>query len=217
MASMNSRLEEQWHSEKLVSSEGESVDHQAYNMDDLDISSLTQLDNSAVATKDAAIQALQSIIHAHFEKTMEKKEQVDVQKKKLWQLFGYFFIFLAILFVGVIQAPRMHCHHSWTAISVFFLASIMFYVAMSQTLRVINGFKYQRRCHKLTLGLANDKLRSVKETPSNSIPETDFEVTYQEPTEDYVNKFKRKWLLFTLFLATLFGVTVSSFATVLCN
>uniref|UniRef100_A0A6N2LWI3 Retroviral polymerase SH3-like domain-containing protein n=1 Tax=Salix viminalis TaxID=40686 RepID=A0A6N2LWI3_SALVM len=33
---------------------------------------------------------------------------------------------------------------------------------MAQTLKCINGFKYQRRCRKLTLGLATKRLRDLK-------------------------------------------------------
>ncbi|KAL9689177.1 hypothetical protein QQ045_033611 [Rhodiola kirilowii] len=38
---------------------------------------------------------------------------------------------------------------------------LIFYLSIAQTLRCVNGFKYQRRCHKLTLCLATEKLRQL--------------------------------------------------------
>ncbi|OIV96991.1 hypothetical protein TanjilG_31882 [Lupinus angustifolius] len=71
------------------------------------------------------------------------------------------------------------------------MAHLIFYVSVAQTLRCINGFKYQRRCHKLTLGLATEKLREMKMRLSNSeydgvvVGDEEFEIHYQEPPESY--------------------------------
>ncbi|OAE35848.1 hypothetical protein AXG93_4225s1530 [Marchantia polymorpha subsp. ruderalis] len=173
-------------------------------------------DMRVFVTRDTANQALQSIIQVHFEKTLEKKRQVDLQKKELWKLFMVFYLFLAILLVGVLLSNRLKCRHSWPPIALCALAHIIFYVAMAQTLRAVNGFKYQRRCHKLTLALATEKLKALRGNPADSVSEEDFEVHYQEPHDDYLNKFQRKWALFTLFLTATFAVMVSGIATTLC-
>ncbi|KAH0862173.1 hypothetical protein HID58_079384 [Brassica napus] len=74
-------------------------------------------------------------------------------------------------------------------------------VGHQYTLRCINGFKYQRRCHKLTLGLTTEKLRFVKTVAATAVGEEeisaaaaagDLEVSYQEPSESYLGKFKEE-------------------------
>ena len=51
-----------------------------------------------IIPKETALQALNTIIQLHFEKTLEKKRAVDLQKKELWKLFQLFFIFLFLFF-----------------------------------------------------------------------------------------------------------------------
>ncbi|KAI4310827.1 hypothetical protein MLD38_035779 [Melastoma candidum] len=46
-------------------------------------------------------------------------------------------------------------------ISFISLAHLVFYVSVAQSLCCINGFKFHRRCHKLTLGLATERLREL--------------------------------------------------------
>lgn len=167
--------------------------------------------------RETAMQALNTIVQVHFEKTLEKKKSVDMQKKELWKMFQFFFVFLAILFAGVVQSTRLSCRHSWMPILLCALGHVIFYVAMAQTLRCINGFKYQRRCHKLTLGLATEKLKRLKFSPGEAVPEDEFEVRYQEPGEFYFNKFKRKWALFFSFLVVTFVSMVAAMATLLCS
>lgn len=80
---------------------------------------------------------------------------------------------------------------------------------MAQTLRCINGFKYQRRCHKLTLGLATERLRQLKMRIGNGGVEEigdEFEIHYQEPPESYFGKFKRNWALHFGFLIFIYGL-----------
>jgi hypothetical protein len=47
-----------------------------------------------VVSRETAFQALNTIIQLHFEKTLEKKRAIDLQKKELHKLFQIFFIFL---------------------------------------------------------------------------------------------------------------------------
>eukprot|EP00249_Psilotum_nudum_P000744 c12851_g1_i1 orf=600-1211(+) len=166
--------------------------------------------------RETAMQALNTIIQVHFEKTLEKKRSVDLQKKELWKMFQIFFVFLAILFAGVAQSTRLQCRHCWMPICLCALGHAIFYVAMAQTLRCINGFKYQRRCHKLTLGLATENLKRLKASPDNSVPEDEFEVQYQEPGEAYFMKFKRKWAILVVFLVVIFCFMVAAYTTLLC-
>eukprot|EP00249_Psilotum_nudum_P000745 c12851_g2_i1 orf=601-1212(+) len=166
--------------------------------------------------RETALQALNTIVQVHFEKTLEKKRSVDLQKKELWKMFQIFFIFLVILFGGVVQSTRLQCRHCWMPICLCALGHAIFYVAMAQTLRCINGFKYQRRCHKLTLGLATENLKRLKTSPGNSVPEDEFEVRYQEPGEAYFNKFKRKWTIFVVFLVVIFSFMVATVINLLC-
>ncbi|WVZ19428.1 hypothetical protein V8G54_006750 [Vigna mungo] len=56
-------------------------------------------------SKETAFQALNTIIQLHFEKTLEKKRAIDLQKKELHKLFQIFFIFLALLFLAQSQEP----------------------------------------------------------------------------------------------------------------
>ncbi|XP_057947897.1 uncharacterized protein LOC131143645 [Malania oleifera] len=172
----------------------------------------------------AAVQALNTIIQLHFEKTLEKKRAVDLQKKELWKLFAAFFLFLAVVFAAVSVSPRLQCRHIWIPISLLSLAHLIFYIAVAQTLRCINAFKYQRRCHKLTLGLATDRLRRLKmrlRTGGHAIDagdeyEEELEINYQEPPESYMGKFRRNWALHFGFLILIYGFMVSSSVVLLC-
>ena len=167
--------------------------------------------------RETALQALNTIVQVHFEKTLEKKRSVDLQKKELWKMFQFFFLFLAIVFASVVQSTKLQCRHVWMPIMLYGLGHAIFYVAMAQTLRCINGFKYQRRCHKLTLGLATEKLKGLKVSSGENVPEDEFEVRYQEPGDGYFNKFRRKWALFAVFLMLTFFTMVASVVTLLCN
>ncbi|GAB4848287.1 hypothetical protein Ancab_002953 [Ancistrocladus abbreviatus] len=159
---------------------------------------------STIMGKETALQALNTIIQLHFEKTLEKKRAVDLQKKQLWKLFQHFFLFLSVVFFAQVVSPRLQCRHCWIPIGLLSLAHLMFYVSVAQTLRCINGFKYQRRCHKLTLGLATERLRQLQmkimnggggggDEECDQITGEEFEVHYQEPPESYFAKFKRNW------------------------
>ncbi|KAK4393830.1 hypothetical protein Sango_1853800 [Sesamum angolense] len=163
--------------------------------------------------KETALQALNTIIQLHFEKTLEKKRAVDLQKKELWKLFHLFFLFLALVFLGQTQSPRLQCRHCWVPIGLLSLSHLIFYVSVAQTLRCINGFKYQRRCHKLTLGLATERLRQLKVRLSSGgvVDEMgeELEIHYQEPPESYFGKFKRNWALYFGFLILIYGFMVS--------
>ncbi|RWW02286.1 hypothetical protein GW17_00034638, partial [Ensete ventricosum] len=168
----------------------------------------------------------------HFEKILEKKRDVDTQKKELWRLFQLFFLFLAVVLAAQLGASpdRLQCRHCWAPIGLLSLAHLVFYVAVAQTLRCINGFKYQRRCHKLTLALATDRLKLLKlrffsssasaaaaagAEPPPVLP-SDFEIHYQEPPESYLGKFKRSWALHFGFLLCTFGFMVSASVVLLC-
>ncbi|CAN6891136.1 unnamed protein product [Brassica oleracea var. botrytis] len=150
--------------------------------------------------KETALQALNTIIQLHFEKTLEKKRAIDNQKKKLHNLFTLFFIFLVVVFASLSQpSSRLQCRYFWAPICFLSFSHLIFYISVAQTLRCINGFKYQRRCHKLTLGLATEKLRFVKTVAATAVGEEeisaaaaagDLEVPYQEPSESYLGKFK---------------------------
>ncbi|XP_052197036.1 uncharacterized protein LOC127804249 [Diospyros lotus] len=180
-----------------------------------------------VIPKETALQALNTIIQLHFEKTLEKKRAVDLQKKELWKLFQMFFVFLGLVFLAEAQSPRLQCRHCWVPIGLLSLSHLIFYVSVAQTLRCINGFKYQRRCHKLTLGLATDRLRQIKLRMSGAgdgeggaggsvITGDEFEIHYQEPPESYFGKFKRNWALYFGFLIFIYGFSVSSSVVLLC-
>ncbi|WOL12183.1 hypothetical protein Cni_G20948 [Canna indica] len=178
--------------------------------------------------REAAIQTLNTIIQLHFEKILEKKRDVDAQKKELWRLFQLFFLFLGVVLAAQLGAPpdRLQCRHCWAPIGLLSLGHLAFYVAVAQTLRCINGFKYQRRCHKLTLALATDRLKLLKLRFSNSsvsvgaepppVLPIDFEIHYQEPPESYLGKFKRSWALHFGFLMCTFGFMVSATVVLLC-
>ncbi|KAJ8769602.1 hypothetical protein K2173_005205 [Erythroxylum novogranatense] len=151
--------------------------------------------------KETALQALNTIIQLHFEKTLEKKKAIDLQKKELHKQFLLFFIFLSIMFMAQAQPSHLECRHCWAPITFLSLAHLIFYVSVAQTLRCINGFKYQRRCHKLTLGSATEKLRELKmRMGSASIEyedvvvgdESELEIHYQEPPESYFRVDKRR-------------------------
>ncbi|KAG8383763.1 hypothetical protein BUALT_Bualt04G0047600 [Buddleja alternifolia] len=175
--------------------------------------------HQSMIPKETAFQALNTIIQLHFEKTLEKKRAVDLQKKELWKLFHLFFLFLALVFLGEAQT-RLECRHCWVPIGLLSLGHLIFYVSVAQTLRCINGFKYQRRCHKLTLGLATERLRQLKVRLSNGgvVDEMgeELEIHYQEPPESYFGKFKRNWALHFGFLIFIYGFMVSSSVVLLC-
>ncbi|KAH8519622.1 hypothetical protein H0E87_001149 [Populus deltoides] len=92
----------------------------------------------------------------------------------------------------------------------------------------INGIKYQRRCHKLTLGLATEKLRELKTRLASGgsdqyghelvvvSDEGELEIHYQEPPESYFGKFKRNWALHFGFLILIYSFMVSSSVVLLC-
>ncbi|CAL0305297.1 unnamed protein product [Lupinus luteus] len=175
-------------------------------------------------SKETAFQALNTIIQLHFEKTLEKKRAIDLQKKELHKLFQIFFIFLTLIFFSQSNSPRLQCRHCWIPITLLSMAHLIFYVSVAQTLRCINGFKYQRRCHKLTLGLATEKLREMKMRLSNNseyngvvvVGDEEFEIHYQEPPESYFGKFKRNWALYFGFLILIYAFMVSSSVVLLC-
>ncbi|ESW09683.1 hypothetical protein PHAVU_009G147400 [Phaseolus vulgaris] len=173
-------------------------------------------------SKETAFQALNTIIQLHFEKTLEKKRAIDLQKKELHKLFQIFFIFLALLFLAQSQSSRLQCRHCWIPITLLSIAHLIFYVSVAQTLRCINGFKYQRRCHKLTLGLATEKLREIKIRLSaangdyEGVADEEFEIHYQEPPESYFGKFKRNWALHFGFLILIYAFMISSSVVLLC-
>ncbi|KAK8960018.1 hypothetical protein KSP40_PGU012801 [Platanthera guangdongensis] len=188
-----------------------------------------------VVERDAVMQALNPIIKLHFEKTLEKKRAVDEQKKEMWRLFQFFFLFLALVLSAQFQAPptRLQCRHCWAPIGLLSLGHLIFYISVAQTLRCINGFKYQRRCHKLTLALATDRLKNLKTRYSSAAPAIavvragtsgeempllpgEFEIHYQEPPESYSRKFKRSWALHFGFLICTLGFMVAVSVVLLC-
>jgi len=183
---------------------------------------------NTIIPKETALQALNTIIQLHFEKTLEKKRAVDLQKKQLWKLFQHFFLFLSVVFAAQSLSPRLQCRHCWVPIYLLSLAHLIFYVSVAQTLRCINGLKYQRRCHKLTLGLATEKLRLLQvRTAARSgdgggyenevaVNGEEFEIHYQEPPESYFGKFKRNWALYFGFLILIYAFMVSSSVVILC-
>ncbi|KAJ0971980.1 hypothetical protein J5N97_019939 [Dioscorea zingiberensis] len=179
----------------------------------------------AMLGRESAVQALNSIIQLHFEKTLEKKHAIDTRRKELWRLFQLFFVFLALMLSAQAQSPpgRLQCRHLWAPVGLLALAHLAFYVAVAQTLRAINGFRYQRRCHKLTLALATDRLKHVKmrafgvgSGSGSAVPAVEFEVQYQEPPESYLAKFKRSWALHFGFLLCTFGFMASASVVILC-
>ncbi|CAK8567862.1 unnamed protein product [Lathyrus sativus] len=180
-----------------------------------------QQQQQQVVSRETAFQALNTIIQLHFEKTLEKKRSIDLQKKELHKLFQIFFIFLTLLFMAQSISSRLQCRHCWIPITLLSMAHLIFYVSVAQTLRCINGFKYQRRCHKLTLGLATEKLRDMKMRLSGgadyeAIGDEEFEIHYQEPPESYFGKFKRNWALHFGFLILIYGFMISSSVVLLC-
>ncbi|KAG6491624.1 uncharacterized protein LOC122001937 [Zingiber officinale] len=118
----------------------------------------------ATTTQKSAIQMLNSIVQLHLEKIMEMKREIDAQKKELWRLFQLFFLLLAVVLAAELGAPpsRLRFRHSWVPIGFLSLAHFSLYVAVAQTLRCASGFKYQRRCHKLTLALTTNRFKLVK-------------------------------------------------------
>ncbi|TYH45385.1 hypothetical protein ES332_D11G260800v1 [Gossypium tomentosum] len=158
--------------------------------------------------KETALQALNTVIQLHFEKTLEKKRAIDLQKKELHKLFQLFIIFLGIILIAQSQSSRLQCRHCWALITLLSLSHLIFY--------------YQRRCHKLTLGLATEKLREMKLRINNGEfvdgfgEEDEFEIHYQEPPENYFAKFKRNWALYFGFLILIYAFMVSSSVVLLC-
>ncbi|CAH9056531.1 unnamed protein product [Cuscuta epithymum] len=153
------------------------------------------------------LQALSTVIQLHFEKTLEKKRAVDLQKKELWKMFQLFFIFLALVVLGQAQSSRLQCRHCWVPIGLLSMGHLIFYVSVAQTLRCINGFKYQRRCHKLTLGEATERLRQLKMRISGGggAAAEECEIHYQQPPESYFDKLKRNWALHFGFLILIYA------------
>ncbi|KAF2546796.1 hypothetical protein F2Q70_00023019 [Brassica cretica] len=165
-------------------------------------------------------------------------EKMVLQKKKMELLREYasddllFFIFLAVIFFSLSQpSGRLRCRHCWAPIVLLSFSHLFFYVSVAQTLRCINGFKYQRRCHKLTLGLATHKLRFIKsriaagdfclggggeDEVSASAAAWDLEVPYQEPPDSYFGKFKRNWAHYFGFLILLYTFMISFSVVILC-
>ncbi|KAL2339409.1 hypothetical protein Fmac_007349 [Flemingia macrophylla] len=172
--------------------------------------------------KERALEAVNTIIQLHFEKTLEKKRAIDQQKKDLQKLFQLFFLFLGLVFLGQAHSHRLQCRHCWIPITLLSLAHLIFYVSVAQTLRCINGFKYQRRCHKLTLGLATERLREIKirlSAPNghyDPLALDDFQIHYQEPPDTYFAKFKRNWALHFAFLIFIYAFMISSSVVLLC-
>lgn len=176
-------------------------------------------EQSGGVSKETAVQALNTIIQLHFEKTLEKKRAVDLQKKELWKLFSLFFLFLSLVFLALVISPpsRLQCRHCWIPIGLLSLSHLTFYVSVAQTLRCINAFKYQRRCHKLTLGLATDRLRRLKRKKQEGCCDDDLiDIQYQEPPDSYLGKFKRNWALHFGFLLLIYAFMLSSSLVLLC-
>jgi hypothetical protein len=130
-------------------------------------------------TREAAARALGTAVQLHFDKKVEKKRAAAAQKQELWRLL----LFLALALSAVAGSPpaRLQCRH------------LAFYAAVARYLRCLDGFRYRRRCHKLTLALAAHRLRMLKSRG-------DVEVPYQEPPESYPAKFKRSWAIHFAFL-----------------
>ncbi|EFJ16245.1 hypothetical protein SELMODRAFT_113732 [Selaginella moellendorffii] len=175
----------------------------------------------AVSTLDTAIHSLQSIVQFHFDKTIQKKRGIDAQKKQLWALLAAFLVFLALLFASVAATPpgRLQCRHCWSPIALASLGHAVIYAAVSQTVRVLNGLKFQRHCHKLTLGLAAAKLAKLRALPRSlvaTVEDCEFEVPYQEPVASYYAKFTRRWAVYAAFLLLTLATMVASTVTILC-
>ncbi|CAI9780983.1 unnamed protein product [Fraxinus pennsylvanica] len=154
-----------------------------------------------VIPKETALQALNTIIQLHFEKTLEKKRAVDLQKKELWKLFQIFFLFLGLVFLAQSQSTSLQCRHCWVPIGLLSLAHLIFYVSVAQTMR-----------------LRQLRMRISSGGNPNYVDETgeDFEIHYQEPPESYFGKFKRNWALHFGFLILIYGFMVSSSVVLLC-
>ncbi|CAM8904899.1 unnamed protein product [Rhodiola kirilowii] len=169
-------------------------------------------------TKSAILESLNTIIQHHFEKTLEKKRSIDLQKKQLWKFYQLFFIFLSLILYTLTQSPtKLRCRHAWIPILFLSFSHLIFYLSVAQTLRCVNGFKYQRRCHKLTLGLATEKLRQLNMRQSGRAEDADeVEIRYQEPPESYFGKFKRNWALHFGFLLLVYAFMISSSVVLLC-
>lgn len=178
------------------------------------------------------MQALNTIIQLHFDKTLEKKQAVDHQKKQLFTFLHHFFIFLALLLLPLVlgsshsDGHRLQCKHVWIPLGILSMSHLAFYISVAQTLRCINRFKYQRRCHKLTLGLAAERLRRLRMREESDIRTTageqggtvvELEVAYQEPPESYLWKFKRNWALCFGYLFVCYMFTVTCSFVLLCG
>uniref|UniRef100_A0A7N0TRJ1 Uncharacterized protein n=1 Tax=Kalanchoe fedtschenkoi TaxID=63787 RepID=A0A7N0TRJ1_KALFE len=157
----------------------------------------------------SVLQALNAVIQLHFEKTLEKKRSIDLQKKQLWKLYQLFFILLSLVLYTLTLSPtKLRCRHAWIPIVFLSFSHLIFYLSVAQTLRCVNGFKYQRRCHKLTLGLATEKLRQlnlrlsgragVAGSSSHLGDGDEVEITYQEPPESYFVIHGRRSAIFEL-------------------
>ncbi|WOL18537.1 hypothetical protein Cni_G27334 [Canna indica] len=179
-----------------------------------------------LSTVAAAIRSLSAIVELHLGKTMEKKRAVDAQKKEMWRLFQLFFLFLAVVLAAQLGSTpdRLRCRHCWAPIGLLSLGHLAFYAAAAQTLRCIHGFKYQRRCHKLTLAVATDRLKLLltrcsmaaeEDTAAALLPGV-LEINYQKPPESYLGKFRWSWALHFGLLMCTFVFMVSTTVVVLC-
>ncbi|XP_010261293.2 PREDICTED: uncharacterized protein LOC104600149 [Nelumbo nucifera] len=169
--------------------------------------------------KETALQALNTTIKLHFEKTLEKNRAVDLEKKELWKLFQFFFLFLGLVSIALVHSPRLQCRHCWVPIGLLTMAHLIFYVSVAQTLRCINGLKYQRRCHKLTLRLAAERLKQIKMRRNSGLADEtdDFEIQFQQPPLSYFVKLKRNWTVHIGFLILIYVFMVSSSVALPCS
>jgi hypothetical protein len=174
-----------------------------------------------VVTRESAAQALGACVQLHFDKAVERKRAADAQKQELWRLLLAFLLFLALALSAVAGSPpaRLQCRHLWAPAGLLSLAHLAFYAAVAHHLRCLNGFRYQRRCHKLTLALAADRLRALKPAAAGGgelVPAADVEVPYQEPPEAYLAKFRRSWAAHFAFLVATFAFSVAASVAILC-
>nr|DAD37807.1 TPA_asm: hypothetical protein HUJ06_008448 [Nelumbo nucifera] len=143
--------------------------------------------------KETTLQALNTIIKFHFEKTLEKKQAFDLEKKELWKLFQFFFLFLGL------------CRHCWVPIALLTMAHLIFYVSLW--------------CHKLTLRLATKRLKWIKLRRNNGLANEmhDFKIQFQQPPLSYFGKLKRKWTVHIRFLILIYIFMVFSLVALPCS
>ncbi|BAF16246.2 Os04g0687200 [Oryza sativa Japonica Group] len=167
----------------------------------------------------AAAQALGAVVQLHFDPPLAPPRAADAQKQELWRLFLAFFLFPRHpplrRRTKSPPSPASMCRHLLAPAGLLSLAHLAFYAAVAHHLRCLNGFRYQRRCHKLTLALAADRLRMLK-SGGDVVAAADVEVPYQEPPESYLAKFKRSWAIHFAFLITTFAFSVAAAVAILC-